>query len=182
VVHRRAGDNGAIDPGGRFQLRGIIGRAIFVTGFADHSASEAVWSIKSVTLNGADITDIPLDIPSVGEISGIEIVMTDTPTRLSGTVSNARRETVKDYVVVVLPERLQEGTLPSRFTRTARPNQEGRYELKGLPAGNYLAVAIPTLEFGSEWDPAFRKEVEHIAKRFRLTHGQIATLDLELTP
>jgi hypothetical protein len=183
VVHRRNdGDNGAIDAAGRFQLRGIIGRAIFVTGFAPPGTGHSEWSMKSVTLNGADITDTPLDIPSVGEINGIEIVMTDTPTRLSGTVTNARREIVKDYVVVILPERLQEGVLPDRFTRIVRPNQEGRYELIGLPAGNYLAVAAPSLEFGNEWDPAFRKEVEHIAKRFRLTHGQIATLDLELTP
>ena len=138
--------------------------------------------MKSVTLNGADITDTPIDIPSAGEISGIEITLTDTLTRLSGTVTNARREAVKDYVVVILPERLKEGVLPGRFTRTARPNQEGRYEIRGLPAGDYLAVAVAALEFGNEWDPAFRKQVEPGAKRFRLTHGQTATLDLELMP
>ena len=108
--------------------------------------------------------------------------MTDTLTRLSGTVTNARREAVKDYVVVILPERLKEGVLPGRFTRTVRPNQEGRYEIRGLPAGDYLAVAVAALEFGNEWDPAFRKQVEPSAKRFRLTHGQTATLDLELMP
>jgi hypothetical protein len=182
VVYRRSDDNGAIDAAGRFQLRGIIGRAIFVTGFKDYNVRDAGWSMKSVTLNGADITDTPIDIPSTGDISGIEITLTDTLTRLSGTVTNARREAVKDYVVVILPERLKEGILPGRFTRTVRPNQEGRYEIRGLPAGNYLVVAVPTFEFGHEWDPAFRKQAEPTAKRFRLTHGQTATLDLELMP
>jgi hypothetical protein len=182
VVYRRSDDNGAIDAAGRFQLRGIIGRAIFVTGFKDYNVRDAGWSMKSVTLNGADITDTPIDIPSTGDISGIEITLTDTLTRLSGTVTNARREAVKDYVVVILPERLKEGILPGRFTRTVRPNQEGRYEIRGLPAGNYLVVAVPTFEFGHEWDPAFRKQAEPTAKRFRLTHGQTATLDLELVP
>ncbi len=98
--------------------------------------------LKSVTLNGADITDTPIDIPSAGDVSGVEITLTDTLTRLSGTVTNARREAVKDYVVVILPERLKEGVLPGRFTRTVRPNQEGRYEIRGLPAGDYLAVAV----------------------------------------
>jgi hypothetical protein len=179
VVYRRSDDNGAIDAAGRFQLRGIIGRAIFVTGFKNYE-TKLEWSIKSVMLNGADITDIPIDIPSVGEIRGIEITLTDTPPLLSGTVTNARREAVNDYVVVILPERLREGVLPGRFTRTARPNQQGRYEIRGLPAGDYLGVAVSAFEFGNEWDPAFRKHVEPRAKRFRLNHSQTATLDLQL--
>ena len=69
VVYRFDSDNGAIDASGRFQLRHIIGRAIFVTGFKDFRAGGMGWSIKSVTLNGADITDTPIDIPSAGEIS-----------------------------------------------------------------------------------------------------------------
>jgi hypothetical protein len=182
VVSRWSGDNGAIDPTGRFQFRGIVGRAVLATSFSDFEAGGTEWSIKSVILNGADITDTPLDIPSVGEISGIEITLTDTLTRLSGTVTNARRETVNDYVVLILPERLREGVLPGRFTRSARPNQEGRYEIRGLPAGDYLAVAVSAFEFGNEWDPAFRKQVEPGATRFRLTHGQTATLNLVLTP
>jgi protocatechuate 3,4-dioxygenase beta subunit len=182
VVYRRDGENGAIDASGGFQLRGIVGRATFRTYFADYNVRDEAWSMKSVTLNGADITDTPIDIPSAGEISGIEITLTDTLTRLSGTVTNARRETVKDYVVVFLPEGLKEGVRSGRFHRTARPNQAGRYEVRGLPPGDYLAVAVAALEDGNEWDPAFRKQVEPNAKRFRLTHGQEATLDLELMP
>ena len=182
VVYRYDGDNGAVDASGRFQLRGIIGRALFVHGFKDYNVLDTGWSLKAVTFNGADITDTPIDIPSAGEIGGIEITLTDTPTRLSGTVTNARREAVKDYVVVLLPDRLKEGVLPGRFTRTIRPNQEGRYDIKGLPAGDYLAVAVAALESGNEWDPAFRKQVEPSAKRFSLMHGQTAALDLELMP
>ena len=180
VVYLATGDNGVIDATGHFQLRGIIGRAILRANYINPDAAGAAWVIKSVTLNGADITDTPVDIPSVGDISGIEITFTDTLTVLSGTATNARREAVKDYVVVVLPQRIKEGALPERFTRTARPNQEGRYEIRGLPAGDYLAVAIAALEDGHEWDPAFRKQVEPTATRFRLNHGQTATLDLQL--
>ena len=182
VVFRFDGDNGAIDAAGRFQLRRIIGRATFMTSFRDYNVRDAVWSLKSVSLNGVDITDTPIDIPSAGEIGGIEITLTDTLTRLSGTVTNARRETVNDYVVVILPERLNAGVLPGRFTRTVRPNQNGRYEIRGLPPGDYMAVAVPAFEFGNEWDPSFRKQAEPTAKHFRLTHGQTATLDLELMP
>ena len=50
------------------------------TNYINPVAAGAGWTIKSVTLNGADITDTPLDIPSVGDISGIEIALTDTLT------------------------------------------------------------------------------------------------------
>ena len=173
-------DNGAIDAAGRFQLRGIIGRAIFVTGFKDYNVRLRVV-MKSVTLNGADITDTPIDIPSAGDITGIEITLTDTLARLSGTVANARREAVNDYVVVILPERLKEGMLPGRFTRTARPNQEGRSESED--SGWRLPCRRgPGIRIWQRMGSRIRKQVEPAAKRFRLTHGQMASLDLELMP
>lgn len=182
VVYNARGDNGAIDATGRFQLRGVIGRALFRTGYMRFDVAVARWALKSVTLNGNDITDTPIDIQAAGDITGIEITLIDALTHLSGSVTNARRETAGDYVVVILPERLKEGTLQERFTRTARPNQEGRYQIDGLPAGDYLAVAVSALEDGNEWDPAFRKQVERTATRFRLTHRETATLNLELVP
>jgi hypothetical protein len=130
-------------------------------------------------LNGVDITDTPVDLATVGD-STVEIVLTDKQTTLSGIAGNSRNEPVKDYVVAVFPDRLKEGALPARFIRTIRPDQEGRYQTRGLPAGDYFAVAVPALEQGAEWDPAFRKQVEPTAKRFRLAEGQTATIDLQL--
>ena len=149
VVFRYDNDNGAIDAAGRFQLRGIIGRATFVTGFKDYNIRDAGWSMKAVTLNGADITDTPIDIPSTGDVSGIEITLTDTLTRLSGTVTNARRESVKDYVVVILPERLKEGVLPGRFTRSRSPEsgrtiRNKRFAGRRLPCGRGRRTRIRT--------------------------------------
>ncbi|MEO5739012.1 MAG: carboxypeptidase-like regulatory domain-containing protein [Vicinamibacterales bacterium] len=178
MMFRPTGDNGVIDATGRFQLRSVTGRALFRTMYM--SAPSIGWGLKSVTLNGADITDTPLDVASLGDVSGIEITLTDTLSMLSGSVTNAQRAPVKDYVVVILPDRLREGALPQRFTRAIRPDQDGRYQTRGLPAGDYLAVALSALEAGDEWDPAFRKQIEPIAKRFRLMDGQTATVDLQL--
>lgn len=133
-----------------------------------------------MTLNGVDITDTPLDIAEVGDVAGVEIVVSDISTTISGTVTNSQRAPVKDYVVAIFPDRLKEGTVPTRFIRTARPDQEGRYQTRSLPPGDYFAVAVPSLEAGDEWDPAFRKRVEPLGKRFRLSDGQTTTLDLQL--
>jgi hypothetical protein len=180
MMFRPTADNGTIDANGRFQLRGVSGRALFRFMPLSPGPTSFGWTLKSVTLNGADVTDTPIDVASLGDASGLEITLTNTSTVLSGSVTNARREMVNDYVVVILPDRLKEGAVSQRFTRAVRPNQEGRYQTRGLPAGDYLAAAVPMLEDGSEWDPAFRKQIEQTAKRFRLTHGETATVDLQL--
>ena len=172
-------DSGIIDESGRFQLRGVSGRALFraIQGAAPGGGT---WAIKSVMLNGTDLTDTPLDIAKSGDISGVEIVISDKQTTFSGTVRNARGELTKDYTVAILPDRLREGVLPMRFIRVVRPDQQGRFETRGLPPGDYLVAAVETLDQGEQWDPAFRKKVEPTAKRFRLVEGQTASLDLQL--
>ena len=106
--------------------------------------------------------------------------MTDKQTSLSGTVKNVRGEMLNDFVVVILPVVAREGSAATRFTRTVRPDQQGRYEIKGLPPTDYVAVAVESLEQGGEWDPAFQEHMRPRAKTFRLTEGQSSTLDLSL--
>jgi hypothetical protein len=174
-------DNGTIDPEGRFQIQGAWGRVLFNavgTGFGPTQG----WSIKSVRRGGDDLTDTPLDLGTTGDVSDLEIMITSQQTTLSGSVKNPQGEPVRDYAVVILPESLREGVLPMRFTRVVRPDQQGRFETKGLPAGQYLAVAVHSIDSGGEWDPAFRAQVEPGARRFRLMDGQIVSLDLILTP
>ncbi len=138
------------------------------------------WSVKSVTFNGENITDVPLNVSDVTDGSTIQIVLTDKQTTLSGTVRDARGQPLIDYTVVVFPDQLREGAMRGRYTRVVRPDQQGRFETRGLPPGSYLAAAVESLEMGSHFDPAFRKLIEPTAKRFRLTEGQAATVDLQL--
>jgi hypothetical protein len=173
-------DSGVIDASGRFQLKGVTGRALFRA--TQLAPTGGTWAIKSVTLNGVDLTDTPLDIAKSGDISGVEIVVSDKQTTFSGSARNARGEPSKDYTVVTFPDRLKEGALPARFIRVLRPDQQGRFETRGLPPGDYLAVAVDALEQGGQWDPEFRKRVEPSAKRFRLSEGQTASVDLQLIP
>jgi hypothetical protein len=171
-------DSGVLDASGAFELKGVFGRVLFRVG--NMVPGPTSWVLKSVSLNGTDFTDTPLDVTRVGNATGLEIVMTDRQTTVSGTVKNARGEQVNDYTVAIFPERLPEDAMPARFTRVVRPDQQGRFETRGLPPGDYLAAAVESLEQGSQWDPAFRKHVEPAAKRFRVTEGQTVPVDLQL--
>ncbi len=172
---------GVVDDKGRFQIRGLSGGRATFNVFPAMPGVGAGWVLKSVTINGENITDIPFDVSTMADDTRIQIVMTNRQTTVSGTVKNSRGEQATDYTVAVFPERLREGAMPARYTRVVRPDQQGRFEIRGLPPGDYFAAAVESLEQGGQWDPAFRKQIEAAAKRFRLSEAQTATVELQLT-
>ncbi len=173
---------GTIDANGQFQINGAAGRVLFQAAGTGFGPPPIGWSIKSVTFNGADITDMPLDIATTGSVTGVEVVMTDKQTTLLGSVRNPSGVEVTDYTVVIFPDRLRDGAVSSRYTRVVRPDQQGRFQTRGLPPGDYFAAAVESLEQGAHWDPAFRKQIEPTARRFRLTEGLTSTIELQLVP
>jgi len=167
-------DNGIIEESGRFQIHGASGRVLFrLTG-------PQGWFLKSVTLNGADITDVPFEIRGSTPVTGLEVIATDQQTTLSGSVKDSRGQPVKDYVVAILPEGLKEGMSTMRFIRTVRPDQNGQYKTMALPPGEYVAFAVETMEQGINYDPAYQQAMKPRGKSFRLTEGQALNLDLQL--
>ena len=168
-----ANDNGIVDESGRFQIRGVTGRVFF-----RFLGPVQGWFLKSVTINGTDITDVPYEVRS--NVTGLEVVLTDRQTTVSGSVRNSRGEFVKDYVLAILPDNLREGASPQRFIRTVRPDQNGQYKAQGLPAGDYVAFAVETLDQGGLFDPAYQQVMKPRGKSFRLTDGQTLNLDLLL--
>jgi hypothetical protein len=172
---------GMVDEEGRFQIRGLSGsRAVFNVFPAQPGMGAPTWFIKSVTIGGENFTDIPFDLSTARDDTKVEIVMTDKQTTLSGTARNARGEQVVDYTAVMFPAQVKEGVMAARYTRAVRPDQQGRFQVRGLPPGDYFAAAVDSLEQGGQFDPAFRKQIEPSAKRFTLTEGQTATVDLVL--
>jgi len=95
-------------------------------------------------------------------------------------VKNALGDAIKTFVVAVFPAVAREGVAPQRFTRTIRPDLDGRYQSKGLPPGDYEAVAVESIEQGGEWDPAFQQQMKPRGKAFHLAEGESITLDLTL--
>jgi hypothetical protein len=173
----RALGGGRVGDDGTFELRGVLGPQMLRVG-----GVPAGWALKSIALNGQDITDSGYDFKSGSNVTSILITLTDRVTDLSGSVRDAKGLAVKDYVLVVFPAdtRLLGGQ--SRYVRTARPNQEGAFNLKGLPPGQYLASAIESLENGAQNDPALLDQLRPKARSFSLSEGQALSLTLDMAP
>jgi hypothetical protein len=172
---RMAGD-GRVAENGSFELRSVSGPRLIRV-----SNVPSGWTLRSVTLNGADITDTPYDFRGEGRISGLEILLTNRLTDVTGEVKGERDAPVRDYVVLVFSDESAQWGFQSRFIRTAHSNQDGRFEIKGLPPGHYLGVALESLEQDAEGDPDLLEQLRQSATRFSLTEAQPVTLALGLT-
>ena len=170
--------NGTLDEDGRFEISGASGRVFF-----NLTPMPPNWSIKSVVLDGRDLTDEPLDLTGRPSLGDVVITLTDRQTSVSGQVVDGRGQLLRDYVVVIQPALELEAAIAARGVRAVRPNaSDGRFETRGLRPGRYLATAIDALEQGREFAPEFRQQLRRGAREFRVDEGQSVTLDLRLTP
>ena len=140
----------------------------------------AGWFLKAVTHESTDITDSGLEVKEGQQVGGIEIVLTQRAGEIAGSVQDAQARPVTDYAVVAFAEDSAKWGFQSRFIRSVRPNQDGRFSVKGLPAENYLVVALDYLEAGEEADPEQLEKWKNAATRVSVKDGEQKALSLKL--
>jgi hypothetical protein len=159
-----------------FELRGLTGKRTIRA-----MVQQPGWSLKSITLNNTDITDTAVEFAPGESGSGLEIVFSNKMATLSGTVQAARNQTTSDYVVIAFAADSAKWGYLSRFIRSARPDQSGKFTLNGLAAGDYLVAAVDYLEPGEEQDPEVLERYRSAATPVSLEDGEQKTLTLKLT-
>jgi hypothetical protein len=139
------------------------------------------WMLESVRLGDKDITDVPFDVPAGGvEISDLQLVLTQTVGRVSGTVATADGKPTANAIVVLFAEDASQWTVASRFVRSTRPTADGTFTISGLPGGTYLAVAREYVMDG-EWESReFLAAARDDAVRVTLSRGETAKVSLKL--
>jgi len=109
------------------------------------------WFIKSVQLNGTDVTDAEFDLAPGGR-QHFDITLTDRVSRLGGTVTDRWARPLSNALVVVFPEDRARWTNTSSI-RTTFSHQQGRYETDSLPISKYRVVAVTSLPRNAWMDP-----------------------------
>jgi hypothetical protein len=166
-----------IKANGAFEMNGLIGARMFRPINLPRG-----WTLKSIRLNGADITDSGVEFKAGEDVTGIEVDLTQRSTSVSGMVNDSRGTPVKDYTVVVFSDDQQKWALPmNRWTSSARPDQDGRFKVNNLPPGGYYAVAVEYVANGEWNDPDWLERARMGATHFSLDDGASPTLTLKLS-
>jgi hypothetical protein len=171
----RALGAGRVSNEGTFELRGLAGPQVIRAG-----GLPTGWAVKSISLDGVDLTDAPFDFRPGSSFTGLVVTLTDRITEISGGVRDPRGQPVTDYVLVVFSEDTKLWGAQSRYVTTTRPNQNGSFTIKGLPPARYLAAVVPSLESGMQNDAALLTQLRSRAESFTLAEGQTLTLNLEM--
>ncbi len=162
---------------GTFELEGIADGARLLRA----SGAPTGWVLQAVHLDGRDVIDTPLDFGGAGHVEGVRLIFSDRVSALSGVVHNRRGEPLTDFTVIAFPPNEERWQPASRFIRASRPDQNGSYQITGLPAGDYLLAAVDVVEQGEWYDPRFLDPLRAGAVRLRLGAGEAKALNLTLS-
>ena len=156
-----------------FELHGLRGRGFIRAG------TMSDWEMKRVRREGVDITDTPLDFSA--DVDGLEIELTQQVATVSGGVSDDHGDVALDATIIAFADDPAKWGPQSRFVESARPDQQGRFTIKGLPPGRYVAIAVGYLEPGEERDPDLLEAWRRRGTPFTLAEGKTQVLDLKLS-
>jgi hypothetical protein len=166
---------------GNFSMRSAAGTmSLRVSGMPPH------WFVKSLLLDGVDVTDRVFTLSSDGR-RHLEIRLSDRVGRLSGEVADREARAVSNALVVVFPEdqtRLNDLGLSDRIRviHTTFSQQRGRYEIDGLPIASYRVVAVTSLPRNAWTDPEVIARLWPFTTRVSLDELRESVLHLKVVP
>jgi protocatechuate 3,4-dioxygenase beta subunit len=138
------------------------------------------WTIRSARIKSVDVMDDGFEVKAGEQITGVDVELTNKVTAIAGLVTNARGEPAKDYTLLMFPADSKRWKTGSRYLRTARPDQDGRFRTTGVVPADYYIIAIEKLESGQVYDPEFLERVRSKATNITVGEGETRTVDLKI--
>jgi hypothetical protein len=137
------------------------------------------WAVAAISL-GRDRPEGPIELRNGEQLSDVQVRLTNRVTTVAGTLTDDSAMPVADGTVIVFTSDRRRWFDGSRFVRAVRPDQTGRYQVKGLPNGEYFAVALDYVEDGAWGEAEYLDSIAKYATRFSLTDEQPQALSLKL--
>ena len=164
----------AVQPDGTFAIEDLVGRRELRVSNVPRG-----WTVTAIAHNGRNLLNVPIDFKGGEDLSGVQIVLTDRPTELTGLVVDPQSRPRSDCSVLVFAE--DRTSLPGR-ARWVRPDQTGRFRVEGLPAGTYLAAAVADVD-DVEWSTVeYLDRLRSNAAHVTLADAEKKTITLEWRP
>ncbi len=157
-----------------FTIENVFGNARFQVTTPDG------WMLKAVMHDGRDITDALVALGSGQALSDVQVILTNRVTSVSGRLESDRKTPLRDATVLVFDADATKWYESSRRVRSTRPDQDGQWQIKGLPPGEYLAIALDYVEDGAWNDPEYLEGLMRDSERLTLAEAGAETVVLKL--
>jgi Carboxypeptidase regulatory-like domain len=163
-----------IRPDGTFAIEDLVGRRELRISNVPRG-----WTVTAILHNGRNLLNVPIDFKGGEDVSGVQIILTDQPTELTGLVVDPQQRPRADCSVLVFAE---DRTFLAGRARWVRPDHTGRFRVEGLPAGTYLAAAVADVD-DVEWSTVeYLDRLRSNAARVTLADAEKKTITLEWRP
>lgn len=136
------------------------------------------WWIDTAPFGDRDAADHHLVIDGSRNLSG-QLRFTSALGEIAGSITTPDGAPAPHHTVIVFPADPSLWLPFSRRIHLAQPNPEGRYSVRGLPAGEYRVAALLDPERGREFDPEFLRMAAATAAIASVESGR-TTVDLRV--
>jgi hypothetical protein len=160
---------------GTFTVKGVFGRSALIV------STPPDWAVASIQHDGRDVTDQAIELRSGESWSDVQVIITNRITTLAGQVVDAKGQPTTDGMIVIFAMDASKWGPNSRYVRAARPDQQGQWQVKGLPAGEYHVVALDDVEDGNWNDPDYLASIERYARKITMQEAEAQSVTLKLT-
>jgi hypothetical protein len=161
---------------GTFRIRGVMSG----THCVDVEGLRAPWVLKSVMHRGQELVDVPFDVARGERLRDMRITLTNVATEVQGTARTPGGSPALGAIVIVLPASSQFWSKTSPRLRITRTDADGRFLVRGLPAGQYRAFASLDVDEAEAYRPDVLRRAAADGVPLSLAQGETRTLDLAL--
>ena len=168
--------NARVERDGHFTLEGVPAGSHLLR----PSGNTHGWVLKSVTVGARDVTDTPIQLRSGESVSNVAIVFTDQLTEINGTITTNQGDPMPDYTILAFTTDSSLWRAQSRQIMTTRPDQTGKFKIRGLPPGDYYVIPVDPAEQGEWFEPTYLDDHRAGAARVTLTDGDVKTHDFKI--
>jgi hypothetical protein len=169
--------NARVDKEGHFTISGVSAGAHLIR----PSNGSRTWVLKSVSVSGRDMTDTPFQVRSGETLTNVAVVFTDKQSEINGTLTTENGTPVPEFTVLAFPSDASLWRPQSRHIMTARPDQTGKYRIRGLPPGEYYLATVDPSQQGEWFEPAYLDEHRAGAAHIVLSEGDVKTKDFTVS-
>jgi len=139
-----------------FKIQGIAAGKVFITATgggrnaSENEADEQQFYVKSILLNGKDVSRAPLETKDGEEINGVQIVLSRGVGKIKGSVVKADKTPKASAKILFVPTDKSQWQ-NSGASLFALANSSGEFETSGAP-GEYFVVFYTEESFNREED------------------------------